>query len=620
MSEKFPPPFKNYSVRQVTFNGNSPTTAFHRRSKKRRSKRAGDDRERSRSYNRPNKWSHMEPLQALGDSSISQALPPQPPIAGAAASHSSEAARNFMSAPMCMMSPHHIMMGFPSNLCNYNCSVPVIPNMHMQPPMPPEVARYLSSTGLPVLPAHPPQVLFPPQTTKPPLASRPLAAKVSNDSPKPSDNTLSAASPTTSAAVPRSSPPSASAGLVSNSSSSSSSCSAATSACTQQAPPALSTSTQTPPVVAMPPAPSHPYHHQSAFQHLTWNPLPPPPTHYPVLGYMDSLSIAIWQFFLDARQTSAKYAKKVHLRNAMHMMVSPVFEHSKLFIVGSSINGFGSDQSDMDLCLTITSEELQNKHETSMVLTQLMEPLRRCSFIRNCNLIRAKVPILKFHDTLTGVDCDLNVNNVIGVYNTHLLAMYTRVDWRVRPLGLFVKHWAQKMDIHDGSRGRLSTYPLLLMLLQYLQCGCSPPIIPNLQARFPKLFNYERPVNELDMRLELPWAELRSSNTATLSELFAGFIQYYNSFDFNQWAISIKHGAPMPINVAIRCLPPHEQAHTTSSFKIFVEEPFSQTNAARSLYDDNVLSLIQQAFHRTDRALKLQKPLESLWVNPRSDS
>ncbi|VDK52630.1 unnamed protein product [Dibothriocephalus latus] len=85
------------------------------------------------------------------------------------------------------------------------------------------------------------------------------------------------------------------------------------------------------------------------------------------------------------------------------------------------------------------------------------------------------------------------------------------------------------------------------------------------------MFNYERPVNELDMRLELPWAELRSSNTATLSELFAGFIQYYNSFEFNQWAISIKHGAPMPINVAIRCLPPHEQAHTTTSFKIFVE-------------------------------------------------
>ena len=106
-------------------------------------------------------------------------------------------------------------------------------------------------------------------------------------------------------------------------------------------------------------------------------------------------------------------------------------------------------------------------------------------FIKNCNLIRAKVPILKFRDQLSGVECDLNVNNVVGIYNTHLLAMYTRVDWRLRPLGIFVKNWAQKMDIHDGSRGRLSTYPLLLMLIQFLQCGCSPPVLPSLQARFP---------------------------------------------------------------------------------------------------------------------------------------
>lgn len=63
--------------------------------------------------------------------------------------------------------------------------------------------------------------------------------------------------------------------------------------------------------------------------------------------------------------------------------------------------------------------------------------------------------------------------------------LFPKVDWRLRPLGLFVKHWAQRMDIHDGSRGRLSTYPLLLMLIQFLQCGCSPPVLPSLQARFP---------------------------------------------------------------------------------------------------------------------------------------
>lgn len=337
--------------------------------------------------------------------------------------------------------------------------------------------------------------------------------------------------------------------------------------------------------------------------------------------YMEALSLTIWQFYTSIRQTKTKYAKKVHLRNALHMVVSGVFENAGLFIVGSSMNGFGSDQSDMDMCLTVTSRNLQQKKEAFMILSQLLPPLRKCSFIRNLHLIRAKVPILKFRDTLTGVDCDLNVNNVVGIYNTHLLAMYTRIDWRVRPLGMFVKYWAQRMDIHDGSRGRLSTYPLLLMLIHYLQAACSPPVLPNLQAKFPKIFNYARPLSELDMRLELPWSELRSNNPASLADLFVGFIHYYtNEFDFTRWAVSVRHGAPLPIDMVIRRLPPHEQAHTARSFKVFVEEPFCQSNAARSLYDDNVLSRIRQAFVKTYQALRSQRPLDSIWVTSASDT
>ncbi|CAL8074913.1 unnamed protein product [Calicophoron daubneyi] len=369
--------------------------------------------------------------------------------------------------------------------------------------------------------------------------------------------------------------------------------------------------------------------------------------------YMEALSLTIWQFYTTYRQSRAKYTKKVHLRNALHMVASGVFENAGLFIVGSSMNGFGSEQSDMDMCLTVTSRDLQQKKEAFVVLSQLLPPLRKCKrsriystsmqpsilttdmhrgsvevdlgyrrgFIRNLHLIRAKVPILKFHDTLADVDCDLNVNNVVCIYNTHLLAMYTRIDWRVRPLGVFIKHWAERMDIHDGSRGRLSTYPLLLMLIHYLQSSCSPPILPNLQAKFPKVFNYARPLSELDMRLELPWAELRSNNPASLSELFVGFIHYYaNEFDFTRWAVSVRHGGPLPIDMAIRRLPPHEQAHTARSFKIFIEEPFCQSNAARSLYDDNVLQRIRQAFLKTHQTLRAQRSLESIWVNTSPDT
>ncbi|KAM7534712.1 hypothetical protein Aperf_G00000106289 [Anoplocephala perfoliata] len=298
------------------------------------------------------------------------------------------------------------------------------------------------------------------------------------------------------------------------------------------------------------------------------------------------------------------------------MIVSSVFENSQMYLVGSSINGFGSDYSDTDMCLVVTSQELQGKRDASAILQHLMTPLRKCSFIKNCILIQAKVPILKFRDQLSGINCDLNVNNVVGIFNTHLLAMYTRVDWRLRPLGLFVKHWAERMDIHDGSRGRLSTYPILLMLIQFLQCGCSPPVLPSLQARFPKVFNYDRPLKELDMRLQLPWTDMVSSNASALGELFIGFISYYNHFDFGRWAISVRCGHPIPIDVAIRCLPPEEQAHTSASFKIFVEEPFCHSNAARSLYDETVLAQIQRVFARTERVLRTQRvPLHSLWAS-----
>ncbi|KAL5961160.1 hypothetical protein TSMEX_011113 [Taenia solium] len=51
-----------------------------------------------------------------------------------------------------------------------------------------------------------------------------------------------------------------------------------------------------------------------------------------------------------------------------------------------------------------------------------------------------------------------------------------KIDPRLSPLGVFVKRWAQRMDIHGGNCGKLSTYALLLMVIQYLQCGCSPPL------------------------------------------------------------------------------------------------------------------------------------------------
>ena len=49
------------------------------------------------------------------------------------------------------------------------------------------------------------------------------------------------------------------------------------------------------------------------------------------------------------------------------------------------------------------------------------------------------------------------------------MLIFFAVENRVRPLVLVIKKWASHHDINDASRGTLSSYSLVLMVLHYLQ-------------------------------------------------------------------------------------------------------------------------------------------------------
>lgn len=46
----------------------------------------------------------------------------------------------------------------------------------------------------------------------------------------------------------------------------------------------------------------------------------------------------------------------------------------------------------------------------------------------------ARVPIVKFVDRDTGIQCDMCVNNMLGIRNSILLRTYSKTDPRLRPL------------------------------------------------------------------------------------------------------------------------------------------------------------------------------------------
>lgn len=73
-------------------------------------------------------------------------------------------------------------------------------------------------------------------------------------------------------------------------------------------------------------------------------------------------------------------------------------------------------------------------------------------------LTHARVPIVKLIDPVTGLSCDICVNNLLAVVNTKLLKDYAQIDKRLHQLAFLVKHWARSRRVNETYQGTLSSY------------------------------------------------------------------------------------------------------------------------------------------------------------------
>lgn len=336
----------------------------------------------------------------------------------------------------------------------------------------------------------------------------------------------------------------------------------------------------------------------------------------------DRLSGDIWSKFMLNQQTENVYTKKMMLWRYLYIYIKTAFPKYGLFLVGSTMNGFGSDNSDVDMCLLVRHTEMDQRNEAIGHLEQILKCLKRCDFIEQLELIQAKVPILKFHDSIQNLEVDLNCNNAVGIRNTHLLYCYSRIDWRVRPLVLVVKLWAQSQDINDAKNMTISSYSLVLMVIHFLQCGVSPPVLPCLHSLYEGKFGPHTDIHFIDIQeeLDIPANALRLRNRQSLGELFVEFFRYYVTFDFSQYAISVRLANKIPIEDCRRARSYKNDPHQWKY--LCIEEPFDLTNTARSVYDPEVFARIKHVFDCTYQNLKEYHDLASIFVkvNPSNSS
>ncbi|CAI9721265.1 Hypothetical predicted protein [Octopus vulgaris] len=320
----------------------------------------------------------------------------------------------------------------------------------------------------------------------------------------------------------------------------------------------------------------------------------------------DKLSSAMISYFNKHHQADDIYQKKMKLRDALYGILQGVFPYCGLYAVGSSMSGFGTNKSDMDLCLMLTREQIDQKCEATEILKLVHKSFRKCSFITSSQVIKAKVPILKFWDDISNVECDLNINNSVGIRNTHLLKAYASVDWRVRPLVLFIKYWSRFHDINDARKQTISSYSLGLMVIHYLQYGCSRPVLPVLQKLYPDVFSIKNDISSLRLDEDLPLYE--SQNTDSLGDLYIGFLKYYAlDFDFKSSAISVRTGTKLPVEeVKLKVDTPQQWKYLS------IEEPFDLSNTARAVFDADTFTRIRRVFLTSYRRLSKKREVNDI--------
>lgn len=219
----------------------------------------------------------------------------------------------------------------------------------------------------------------------------------------------------------------------------------------------------------------------------------------------------------------------------------------------------------------------------------------------------ARIPIIRFMHTPSGMDCDLCFDNVLATRNTRLLRAYATLDDRARILGMAVKYWAKQRAVSDASLGYLSSYSFVLLTIYFLQRVAH--ILPNLQH--PQLLvdanirpDYQ---DEIDIAFCTDLTMARSFHLANggsedaslnISSLLLGFFKFYATcFDFAHHVVTIRH--PELEQMEKRSRWGRDKA---KSWRISIEDPLETT---RDLGCVLQFKAQQQIFDEFQRAYEL---------------
>ncbi|KAJ4485383.1 hypothetical protein J3R30DRAFT_1348710 [Lentinula aciculospora] len=169
------------------------------------------------------------------------------------------------------------------------------------------------------------------------------------------------------------------------------------------------------------------------------------------------------------------------------MLHSVYSSRYRVKVFGSTLYGVSTPSSDLDMVILDPNRPKGQKSRKHVFLAiyamrNLAKSFRSAGFTQVVAIPKAKVPIVKFYDPVTGLYGDINANDRLGLFNSLMIKHYCDIQPILRPMLGFIKCWAKplglnKPGIQDGPP-TFSSYAFALMTIAFLQ---SIRLLPNLQ-------------------------------------------------------------------------------------------------------------------------------------------
>lgn len=228
----------------------------------------------------------------------------------------------------------------------------------------------------------------------------------------------------------------------------------------------------------------------------------------------------------------------------IELALSGLFPRIAAFPFGSSITGFGRQCCDLDIVINLDKDLVLNNEASRLVFHVKAAVLNgRASMQRHLEsigdifnlflpgvsnmkrILQANVPIIKYFQDYTGLECDVSMNNMSAVNMSELLYNLRLFDSRVQPFVTTIHKWAYHAGLTHTSPGPwITNFSLTLLAIFFLQQD-SVNVLPPVHKLRKKKTNDDVPLDNLETLLTL-------------------FLDYYSKYNFRNYAVNILSGTP----------------------------------------------------------------------------